>query len=91
MQEQLVGKVTYYFHKIGVAMLDLDEPLAIGDRIHIAGQTTDLEQRVDSMEMDHQPALAAMPGDGVAIPVRGRVWPNDKVYLVLQEEAAPFF
>ncbi len=32
-----------------------------------------------------------MPGDSVAIHVGKKVRPDDRVYPVLQEEAAPFF
>ena len=45
--ELLVGKATHFYSRIGVAVLKLDAPLRKGDRIHILGQKTDLEQTVE--------------------------------------------
>ena len=41
MLERLAGRVTRYFHSIGVAGPGLDEPSALGNRIHIGGRTTE--------------------------------------------------
>ena len=86
MTEKFIGKVTHYFPKIAVAGIELESPLEKGDRIHINGHTTDVEQRVDSMEIDHAQIQIARPGDSVAIHVRGKVRPNDSIYLVTEEE-----
>ena len=55
MAELLIGKVTHYYSRIGVAAVNLDGPLRIGDRIHIKGHTTDLEEMMESMEVEHRP------------------------------------
>lgn len=86
MPEQLVGKVTHYFTRLGVAGIKLSEPLGRGERIHIFGHTTDMEQKVDSMEINHQKVEIARPGDNVAIRINGKVRENDEVYVVLEEE-----
>ncbi len=86
MPEQLVGKVTHYFSRLGVAVIRLSEPLGKGERIHIFGHTTDMAQKVDSMEIDHERVEIARPGDSVAIRVVERVRDNDEVYVVLEEE-----
>ena len=88
MVEVLVGKVTHYFSKIGVAALSLEAPLRTGDRIRIRGHTTDLQQTLDSMETGHSPIDSAQPGDDVAIGVAGRVRVGDAVYHELNGETA---
>ncbi len=86
MPEQLVGKVTHYFSRLGVAAIRLSEPLGKGERIHIFGHTTDMEQKVDSMEIDHERVVIARPGANIAVRVVEKVRENDEVYVVLEEE-----
>jgi putative protease len=82
MAEKLIGKVTHWFGKISVAALELTDKLAVGDRIHILGHTTDLEQEVTSMQIMHQDVAQAGPGDKVAIKVQNHVRAGDSVYKV---------
>ena len=49
-----VGRVTHFFSKISVAVVELKAPLAVGDHILIKGPTTDFEQVVESMQIEHQ-------------------------------------
>ena len=86
MVEKYIGKVTHFFPKIGVAGLELDCSLVKGDRIHINGHTTDLEQIVKSMEIAHSKIERAQPGQTVAIRVVDKVRENDSIYLVTEEE-----
>jgi len=76
----LVGKVTHYFTHLGVAALDLEEPLRIGDRIHIVGRSTNLAQEIESMEIDRKAVEIAYAGDDVAIKVVGRARSGDAIY-----------
>ena len=85
MAESLIGTVSHYFPKVAVAALDLQEPLAKGDRIHIMGHTTDQVETIESMEIDHQSVEKAEPGDQVAIKVQGRVREGDQVYLATED------
>jgi len=52
-------------------------PLAVGERIHIRGHTTDVEQAVESMQVDHAAVTSAAPGDDVALKVDGHVRDHD--------------
>jgi len=52
--EQAIGRVTHYFGHLSVAAVTMPEPLALGERIHIRGQTSNVEQTVDSMEVEHK-------------------------------------
>ena len=82
MSEQRVGVVKDYFAKIGVAGIDVEETIRIGDKIHIAGHTTDLEQVVDSMQIDGQPVDEAAAGTQIGIKVSERCRDSDVVYKI---------
>ena len=73
MPEVLIGKVSHDYSRIDVAALSLEAPLHTGDRIHIVGRSTDLQQTVESMEIEHRNVDAAAAGDDVAIRVTGKV------------------
>jgi translation elongation factor EF-1alpha len=75
-----IGTVTHYFSHLSVAAVSLTDTLRVGDRIHIKGHTSDLEQTVDSMEVEHQQVDAANPGDDVALRVDDHVREHDRIY-----------
>jgi len=77
----LVGKVIHYYNHSSVAIIELDAGnLRVGDRIHIKGHTTDFEQVVESMEIDHQFIEMAEEGQTVGVKVRDMVREHDQVY-----------
>jgi putative protease len=80
--ESQVGRITHFYKKIGVAVVELSAPLQIGDTIHISGHTTDLTQKVESMQMEHQNIERAEKGQGIGLKVNGEVKENDIVYKV---------
>ena len=53
--------------------------------IHIVGATTDLKQKIDSMEINRVPVEIVKPGDDVGIKVKDRVREHDVVYKVPEE------
>ena len=85
MPEERVGVVNDYFAKIGVAGIDVEKTIHVGDKIHIAGHTTDLEQVVDSMEIDGQHVDEATAGAKIGIKVDERCRDNDVVYKISDE------
>ena len=79
--EERIGKVTHYFSKLGVAAVEIEHGrLKRGDRIHIVGHTTDTEQVVDSMEIEHHSIDEAGEGDNIGIRVDEHVREHDDVY-----------
>lgn len=82
MPEVEIGKVTHYYSRLSVAVIDLKAPLKVGDVIHIHGHTTDLIQPVESMQIEHQNVQEAKPGDPIAIKVKDHVREHDIVYRV---------
>jgi len=84
--EEEIGRVTHYFTKIGVAAIDIKQgELKVGDTIHIKGHTTDFYQKIDSMQIEHQPVEKAQAGQSVGIKVSEQVRENDIVYRVTEE------
>ena len=87
--EVQIGSVTHYFNHLNVAVLKLTDSLKLGDRIHIVGHTTDLMERVASMEVDHHPVMWVKPGEDVAIKVVEPVHEHAKVYRVVEDLPEP--
>ena len=79
---QEVGKVAHFFTGISVAVVELTAPISVGDRIVIKGPTTDLEQTVESMEIEHEKVTRAEPGQSIGLKVNDRVRENDTVYKI---------
>ena len=80
-----IGRVRHYYNHLQVAVLSLTDNLKLGDKIHIHGHTTDLIERVASMEVNHHPVEWVAAGDDVAIKVNEPVHEHDTVYLIGEE------
>ena len=84
MERKKIGEVFHFFGKIGVAAIRLtDGSLAIGDTVQIQGPTTNLEQTVDAMQIEHAAVSSADPGQEVGMKVRDRVREKDFVYKLI--------
>ncbi|MDI6642450.1 MAG: hypothetical protein QMD95_00100 [Candidatus Hodarchaeaceae archaeon] len=79
-EKKLVGKVTHYFTKIGVGVIELSDELKVGDRISIEGATTNIQQTVESMEIEHKAVQSASAGQSIGLKVVQRVREGDLVY-----------
>jgi putative protease len=77
---EAIGQVTHYFGHRSVAAVLLSAPLAVGDKIHIRGHTTDLVQNVGSMEIEHAKVDRAGPGDDLALEVDDHVREHDLIF-----------
>ncbi len=75
-----IGAITHWFGHLSVAAVRLTAPLAVGDRIHIRGHSTDLVQTVGSLEIEHRKVDHAGPGDEVALAVEGHVHEHDLIF-----------
>ena len=71
--------MTHYFGHRSVAAVRLSVPLAMGDKIHIRGHTTDLVQNVALMEVEHAKVERAGLVDDVALEVDDHV--RDRVLI----------
>jgi len=64
-------------------VLELTAPLAVGDRILVKGPTTDFEQVVDSMQIEHTNIPKAEAGQSVGLKTAEHVKERDVVYKKL--------
>ena len=82
-KEKLIGRITHYFDKIGVAVIKLSAPLAVGDKIRIeGGEATDFKQTVKSIEVEHKKLKKAKKGSEIGLKVKEKVREGYKVYKV---------
>ncbi len=79
---KLIGKISHYFSKIGVAIIDLSDSLKIGDGIKIVGGENDFSQTVESMQAEHQNIEEAKAGDSIGLKVGQKVKEGYKVYKI---------
>jgi len=79
-EKKIVGKVTHYYPKISVAVVELQAPINIGDKVLIKGSSTNFEQVVESMQIEHKDVQRAEVGQSIGLKVKERVRENDMVY-----------
>ena len=77
-----VGKITHFFPKISVAVVELKAGLKVGDKITIEGHDSVVEQSVDSMQIEHKPVEKAKKGQSIGLKTKGLVREGDVVFLV---------
>jgi len=77
---EAIGSVIHWYGHLSVAGVRLTAPLAVGERIHIRGHTTDLVETVSSMAIEHTKVEGAGPGDDVALAVAGHVHDHDLIF-----------
>src|SRR5712691_6798365 len=81
--EERVGIVTHYYGHLSVAAVRLESgSLRVGDAIRILGHTSDIRQRVDSMQIEHQPVSEATAGQEIGLRVTEHAREGDVVYKV---------
>ncbi len=82
-----VGRVTGFFAHPGVAIVEITaDGLKVGDTIAIKGHTTDIEQKIESMQIEHEPLQEAKRGQIIGIKVKDRVRQHDIVYMVVSNK-----
>jgi hypothetical protein len=79
----LIGEITHYFSRIGVAVLKLNSgQLKVGESLHIRGKKTDFTQQVVSMQIESNDVRMAKQGQIVGLKLVDEALPGDKVYKV---------
>ena len=78
-----VGKISHYYTKLGVGVVELTGTLNAGDRIRIKGATTDFEQKVENMQIEHNKVEEAKAGQSIGLKVSGHVRQHDIVYKLV--------
>lgn len=84
MADKKIGKITHYYDKIGVAVLELTGLLKANQTIRISGHGNEFTQTVSSMQVEHQAIESAKKGDAVGMKVDQPVKEGDEVYSVTE-------
>ena len=78
-----IGEVTHFFPHVKAAVIKLKkDTLGIGDTLYIKGHTTDFEQKIKSMQVNHAPIEKALRGQEIGMKVKSKVRHGDKVYKI---------
>lgn len=77
---KLIGEITHYFGKIGVAVVKLEDVLRVGDTIKITDGETEFTQTVESMQIEHQQVQEAKAGESVGLKMGQKAREGYKVY-----------
>lgn len=82
-KEGLVGKITHYFNNIEVGIVKITKgALSEGDKIRIKSGSSEFEQEVRSMQINHQQVLKAKKGDVIGLKVKDKVREGDEIYKI---------
>ncbi|OGR89851.1 MAG: hypothetical protein A3J74_08505 [Elusimicrobia bacterium RIFCSPHIGHO2_02_FULL_57_9] len=77
-----LGKVGDYYSQSGAISLVLEASLAVGETIRVKGHSTDLTQKVEHIEFEHQSVHSASAGETVGIKIVDKCRIGDAVYKI---------
>lgn len=80
---EAIGEVTHFFPHVKAAVIKLKKDgLSTGNTIYIKGHTTDFEQKIKSLQINHKPIEKAEKGQEIGLKVNSKVRHGDQVYKV---------
>jgi translation initiation factor IF-2 len=83
MMEEEIGRVTHYFPKIGVAVIEVTAGvLKVGETIHVKGHTSDFTQMVESLQQEHLSVPEIKTGVSAGMKVKEHVREGDRIFRV---------
>ena len=78
-----VGKVSHYYDKLSVAIIDLDGTLSVGDNIKfVRGGEDVFEQKVESIQIEHEKKDSAGKGDVIGLKTNEAVKEGTEVFKI---------
>lgn len=78
-----IGKVSHYYDKAGVAVIDLKAPLTVGETVTFQRGDSQYSQAVESIQVEHEQVEKAKAGTSVGVKVSEKTRPGT---VVLQGE-----
>jgi hypothetical protein len=79
-----VGKVVGYLEKLGMALVELQNDLVIGEKIKfVLGRDELFVQKVEIIQKDHKKIDAARPNDVIGLKTDEKVEMGTEIYKVL--------
>ncbi len=82
MADKQIGKVTHYYDKIGVAVVDLSSGLKSGEKLKFVKDDDEFTQTAESIQVDRKNVNKAKKGDSIGLKVDQEAKPGTIVYLV---------
>ena len=80
---EAIAEVTHFFPHVKAAVIKLKkDTLSAGDTLYFKGHTTDFEQKIKSMQVNHTPIDKAQKGQEIGLKVKSKVRHGDKVYKI---------
>lgn len=79
-KDNLIGKVTHWYDKLGVAVIKLNNALKVGDQIKVKRGDEEFIDTVDSMQLDHKLIDSGKKGDEVAVKVSKQAKEGAEIY-----------
>ncbi|HKC04886.1 MAG TPA: hypothetical protein VKC54_03375 [Patescibacteria group bacterium] len=78
-----IGKVTHYYDKLGVAIIELDGPLSVGDEVKfVKGGEDFFKQKITSIQVEHEKKDTANRGDVVGLKTNEEVKAGSEVFKI---------
>ena len=81
MKGKLIGKVTHYYDKIGVAIIELTDKLQVGNKVTFVKGEEELDQAIDSIQIEKASVDEADKGAIVGVKIDSPVKEGSEVYL----------
>lgn len=83
MAEKVLGKITHFYGKIGVAVVDVTGKIEAGQTVKIKRKGgEEFEQVVESMQVEHKDVDLANKGDQVGMKIDQAAKPGDIILEV---------
>lgn len=76
-----IGKITHYYGNIGVAIIELSGKLSVGDKVKFSHGDREIEQTIESMQMEHKDIKSAKKGDVIGVKVEEKIGEGTEVFL----------
>ncbi|KKS96756.1 hypothetical protein A3B05_00080 [Candidatus Giovannonibacteria bacterium RIFCSPLOWO2_01_FULL_43_160] len=80
--EKEIGKITHWYDKLGVAVLDLKGSLKVGNIVKVRKGAEEFEDTIVSMQIDHKNVSSAKKGDEVAVKFSQKTKEGAVIYKV---------
>ena len=83
-EKKFIGKIAHFYSKIGVAVIDLEDDLSVGDKISIERGEEKFEQHVDSMQIENENIKQAKAGQSIGLRVKEKTKEGANVFKVIE-------
>lgn len=83
MEKKLVGTVSHYFNKAGVAVVELSADVKVGDKVSFEGGHS-FEQTIESMQVEHKNISEAKKGQAIGMKTADHVREGYQVYKITE-------